>query len=90
MLFNKIKQHAPDERSAGIIAALTLNMTNQISQDEWDLFRRTGTTHLFGISGEHIAIIAVWFLPSCIGYGEKAVGVVYMCQHWLLAEFQVY
>lgn len=49
---------APNEQTAGIIEALTLNLTNHISQDQWDLFRRTGTTHLFGISGEHIALVS--------------------------------
>lgn len=49
---------APDRQTAGILQALTLNVTTQISQEDWELFRRTGTTHLFGISGEHIALIS--------------------------------
>ena len=51
-------KRAPDKQTAGIIEALTLNVTTLISQDDWELFRRTGTTHLFGISGEHIALIS--------------------------------
>jgi len=49
---------SPNKRTDGVIQALTLNLTNQIGQEQWDLFRRTGTTHLFGISGEHIAFIS--------------------------------
>ncbi len=49
---------APDTPTAGILEALTINTTSCISQDQWELFRRTGTTHLFGISGEHIALIS--------------------------------
>lgn len=63
-LSNKINRLAPDRATAGIVEALTLNVTNHISQQNWDLFRRTGTTHLFGISGEHIALISgiiFWF-----------------------------
>jgi competence protein ComEC len=49
---------APNTQTAGIIEALTLNITTHISQDDWNLFRRTGTIHLFGISGEHIALLS--------------------------------
>lgn len=47
-----------DEALLGIVEALTLGLTNHIDKSHWDLFRRTGTTHLIDISGEHIAIIA--------------------------------
>lgn len=57
-LGESLTQLAPDLKTAGIIEALTLNLTTHINQNEWDLFRRTGTTHLFGISGEHIALIS--------------------------------
>ncbi|WP_058474751.1 DNA internalization-related competence protein ComEC/Rec2 [Legionella quateirensis] len=53
-----LTRRAPDERTAGILEALTLNVTTHINQEDWELFRRTGTTHLFGISGEHIALIS--------------------------------
>jgi len=60
-LANQLTRLSPDLRTAGIIEALTLNMTTHISQQDWDLFRRTGTTHLYGISGEHIALVAGLF-----------------------------
>lgn len=52
---------APNRATAGILEALTLNTSSQITQDEWELFRNTGTTHLFGISGEHIALVSGLF-----------------------------
>lgn len=63
-LDNKLTSIAPNRATAGILEALTLNMTTFITQEQWELFRRTGTTHLFGISGEHIALISgfVFFL----------------------------
>lgn len=67
-LSNKLTQLAPNQSTAGIVEALTLNLTNHISQEHWDLFRRTGTTHLFGISGEHIALIS---------------GIIYWLVRWL-------
>lgn len=57
-LSEQLTQLAPNEKTAGIIEALSLNITTHISQDEWELFRRTGTIHLFGISGEHIALVS--------------------------------
>lgn len=61
-LGNTLKKLSPDQQTAGIIEALTLNLTTHISQDDWSLFRRTGTTHLFGISGEHIALVSGLFI----------------------------
>ncbi|ARB93585.1 DNA internalization-related competence protein ComEC/Rec2 [Legionella longbeachae] len=59
---------APDQKTAGIVEALALNITTHIDQKSWDLFRRTGTTHLFGISGEHIALIS---------------GIIYWLLRWI-------
>lgn len=60
-LGNALTRLAPNQQTAGVTEALTLNLTTHISQDDWSLFRRTGTTHLFGISGEHIALISGLF-----------------------------
>lgn len=67
-LGNQLNLIAPDQKTLGIVEALTLNLTTHINQESWDLFRRTGTTHLFGISGEHIALIS---------------GIVYWLLRWL-------
>lgn len=47
-----------DTETLGVFEALTLGLTTHIDKAQWDLFRRTGTTHLIDISGEHIALIA--------------------------------
>lgn len=47
-----------DHEILGVFEALTLGLNNHIDKSQWDLFRRTGTTHLIDISGEHIALIA--------------------------------
>lgn len=70
-LANQLYKLAPDEPTSGILEALTLNTTTHISQQQWDLFRRTGTTHLFGISGEHIALIS---------------GLIFALFHWLMTR----
>ncbi|HBI22606.1 MAG TPA: DNA internalization-related competence protein ComEC/Rec2, partial [Legionella sp.] len=48
----------PNEQTLGILQALTLGVTSHINKADWDLFRRTGTTHLMVISGAHIGLIA--------------------------------
>ena len=48
----------PDIKTLGILQALTLGITTHIDKDSWDLFRRTGTTHLMVISGSHIGLVA--------------------------------
>ncbi len=44
--------------SLGLIKALTIGDGNSITQQQWDVFRKTGTTHLVVISGSHIGLIA--------------------------------
>jgi competence protein ComEC len=50
--------------SLGLIKALTIGDGNSITPDQWEVFRKTGTTHLVVISGSHIGLIAglVYFL----------------------------
>ncbi len=50
--------------TSALIKALTIGDGNSISQQQWDIFRKTGTTHLVVISGSHIGLIAglVYFL----------------------------
>lgn len=48
----------PDVTTLGIVQALTLGVTTQISKESWALFRCTGTTHLMVISGAHIGLVA--------------------------------
>lgn len=57
----------PEELILGIVQALTLEITTHISQDTWELFRRTGVIHLIGISGAHIALV---------------VGLIFKIIHW--------
>lgn len=57
-LLKNISLLDPDEKTLGIIQALTLGVTNYIDKSQWDLFRHTGTVHLIDISGAHIGMVA--------------------------------
>ena len=50
--------------SLGLIKALTIGDGGAITQAQWEVFRKTGTTHLVVISGSHIGLVAglVYFL----------------------------
>lgn len=43
---------------SGIITALVIGDSQDISSEQWEVFRRTGTNHLVAISGLHIALIS--------------------------------
>ena len=43
---------------SGVIQALVMGDDSQISQADWQVFLRTGTTHLMSISGLHITMLS--------------------------------
>ena len=44
-----------------VLAALVMGDKSQISESQWQVFRRTGTSHLMAISGLHIGLVAAMF-----------------------------
>jgi competence protein ComEC len=48
----------PDDRSAGVLAALAVGDQGAIGREDWDLFRNTGIAHLVSISGLHVTMFA--------------------------------
>ncbi|NNC22862.1 DNA internalization-related competence protein ComEC/Rec2 [Salinisphaera sp. USBA-960] len=49
-----------DGPATGLIEALALGARSDITDTQWRVLRRTGTTHLVAISGLHIGLIAGW------------------------------
>jgi len=47
---------------AALVQGLTVGITNEVSAEQWQTLRRSGTAHLMAISGLHIGLIAGWFL----------------------------
>lgn len=56
-LRTRIRDHLPEAPYAGIVAALALGEQNAIPSEQWQLFRRTGVTHLMSISGLHVTLL---------------------------------
>jgi competence protein ComEC len=42
----------------GILTALAIGDQNAVPQQQWNIFNRTGTTHLMSISGLHVTLVA--------------------------------
>ena len=73
-----IKQSIPDAQVLGLITALAIASRDAVSDDQWQLFRQTGTSHLIAISGLHIGLVAGlgyffiallwWLFPSLYLY----------------------
>jgi competence protein ComEC len=62
----RVRQHLFDRLSGvlsgralgGVVSALAIGERQGISQGQWDIFRRTGTTHLVAISGLHVGMVS--------------------------------
>ena len=55
---DKIQRAVPDAECAGIITALVIGDQRAVPRRSWDVFSRTGVSHLVAISGLHIALVA--------------------------------
>ena len=61
---DRLSHTLSDRPTIALIKALTIGDGNSITQNQWDVFRKTGTTHLVVISGSHVGLVAglVYFL----------------------------
>ena len=57
-LFNIITEAMQGREFVGVILALSLGIQEYISEQQWEIFRSTGTAHLMAISGLHIGLLA--------------------------------
>ncbi|KQQ86342.1 DNA internalization-related competence protein ComEC/Rec2 [Massilia sp. Leaf139] len=58
LLRGRILALLPDQPYAGVIVALVVGDQRGIEQPDWDVFNRTGVSHLVAISGLHITMVA--------------------------------
>lgn len=58
LIKQRIAQVLVNKPYTGIIQALVMGDDSQIAVDDWQLFLRTGTSHLMSISGLHITMLS--------------------------------
>ncbi len=63
-LYDTLKNITAKNKYSGILVALALGERTGITQQQWQVFRATGTSHLVAISGLHIGLLAgfIFFL----------------------------
>ena len=57
-LIETIESHLADSPHLGLIQGLTTGIRHNISQQQWQVLRLSGTSHLLAISGLHIGLAA--------------------------------
>jgi competence protein ComEC len=57
-LFEKINENLPISNTSPWISALALGERQNISNENWEVLRNTGTNHLMAIAGLHIGLMA--------------------------------
>ena len=58
--------------AAGILAALAVGDQRAIATEEWQLFNRTGVTHLMSISGLHVTLVS-GLVAWLVGFGWRRI-----------------
>jgi len=57
-LHDRLAGWEPEARSTDVLAALAVGARGGFDAALWELFRRTGTTHLMSISGLHVSLVS--------------------------------
>ena len=60
----------PEPRAAGVLTALAVGDQSAIERDDWELFRRSGISHLVSVSGVHVTMFG-WLAGVLIGAGWR-------------------
>lgn len=86
-LFNSLQNTAADTPQRALIEALTLGFRDNMTPQQWQVLRNTGTSHLLAISGLHIGLAAAigfflgrwlwaYFSPLCLRLPAQQFGAV--------------
>jgi len=59
-VFDELEALIPDNQFQGLLIALGVGERGGISQQQWDVLRQSGTSHLLAISGLHVGVAALW------------------------------
>ena len=57
-LLHSLRKGIGESKAAGVLIALALGIRSDIEPEQWQVFQKTGTSHLVAISGLHIGLVA--------------------------------
>lgn len=61
---NRFLSALPDAPYLGVLIALSVGDQRSIPGDQWQVFNRTGVTHLLSVSGLHVTMVAALFAAA--------------------------
>jgi competence protein ComEC len=64
---DRVSRSLPPDDAAAVLMAIAVGARHRISRAQWDLYARTGTSHLMAISGLHIGLAATFAFLLCRG-----------------------
>ncbi|WDU52440.1 DNA internalization-related competence protein ComEC/Rec2 [Taylorella equigenitalis] len=67
----RLLSYVNDKKYGGIIIALVMGDQSAIPQSYWQLFNRTGITHLVSISGSHITMLSTLATLAVLSLGSR-------------------
>ncbi len=82
---DQLGQLMPDSESLPLIKALTIGDGDSLTPQQWEVFRKTGTTHLMVISGSHIGLVAglvyllvirIWAWSGILAWSPQKVAAI--------------
>lgn len=80
-LADQLSQQIPANRpSARFFEGLLLGRRDKVAPDDWLVLQRTGTNHLFAISGLHIGLVALLGVWSA----RLAAGLLPLASYWAI------
>lgn len=84
--------HGRDDNSIAIIKALSIGSKEQIDDQTWENFRKSGTLHLLALSGMHLGIIyqMLHYLLAIMGnfpLARKIKSIIIITSIWLYTIF---
>ena len=85
VLRDRLRARMGEDRTVGLILALTLGDRSLIGTEEWRVLRRTGTSHLLAVSGLHIGLAAglAWWTARWLC---SLLCLAWPCCLWLPAQ----
>lgn len=87
-LAEQIETVLADRGSMGIVQALAIGTRKNITFEQWEMLRKTGTAHLVAISGLHIGLVA-GLLFFAVKWSLSIMGVTRIAPYQLAAPISV-